>query len=243
MNIIKSTGVAFLVILFTFGIFCFNNKFCPDNKQLSKEMILSKEALSHITLQKNEDKIVEVELKGELNYEVPIIFNDKYNGSEVPMVDDNNLNHHKESTNLCQQITNQDYYLQNYEMNTNYNTNTNTQSYVNQQPTYTEETKQINSFDNIIPQNINWRPNTSYLVCKDVLQLSPPENIYLPNDPNAPMFLTLLIPPDQTKDPNINEPENILEVTCNIQAMNSYPIYRGHTPIYSDNYPYTQNYI
>jgi len=65
----------------------------------------------------------------------------------------------------------------------------------------------------ILPEIKDWKPNTTYLLCNNVKQLTPP--VPLPQDPTAPMILSLFIPPD-SEELNAPGEKSMLEVTCKV---------------------------
>jgi len=74
------------------------------------------------------------------------------------------------------------------------------------------------------PHITNWKPNTTYLMCPDVQQITPPNNARIPEQANAPLMVAFLIPPD-TFDSNSNSDGNsMIEVTCQVIDVNLIPI-------------------
>jgi len=65
----------------------------------------------------------------------------------------------------------------------------------------------------ILPDIKEWKPNTTYLLCNNVKQLTPP--VPLPQDLTSPMILSLFIPPDPEEICLPGE-KSMLEVTCKV---------------------------
>jgi len=65
----------------------------------------------------------------------------------------------------------------------------------------------------ILPEIKEWKPNTTYLLCNSVNQLTSP--VPLPQDPLSPMMLSLFIPPDP-EELNMPGERSMLEVSCKV---------------------------
>eukprot|EP01130_Rhizamoeba_saxonica_P011352 TRINITY_DN4719_c0_g1_i1.p1 TRINITY_DN4719_c0_g1~~TRINITY_DN4719_c0_g1_i1.p1 ORF type:complete len:527 (-),score=148.03 TRINITY_DN4719_c0_g1_i1:85-1665(-) len=79
--------------------------------------------------------------------------------------------------------------------------------------------------DMYIVPNVNFKPNTTYLLCNDVQQIVPSEDMGIENDPDSPLLITFIIPPDTFetgKEPK-KEEDGLLEVTCQVIDVNLSP--------------------
>jgi len=74
----------------------------------------------------------------------------------------------------------------------------------------------------------NWKPNTTYLLCANVSQIIPPPSVSL-EDPDAPLMVSFLIPPDSLSGLQANSgskvsgAESVLEVTCQVVDVSNIP--------------------
>jgi len=72
----------------------------------------------------------------------------------------------------------------------------------------------------IIPEIIQWRPNTTYLICNNVSQIVPPSSVLEPQR-QTPAMVSLLIPPDAL---GTSQQNSLLEVTCQVMDVNFVPL-------------------
>jgi hypothetical protein len=76
----------------------------------------------------------------------------------------------------------------------------------------------------VIPEIIQWRPNTTYLICNNVSQILPPpsvlELLQQRQNPNPARMVTLLIPPDAL---GTSQENALLQVTCQVLDVNFLP--------------------
>jgi len=72
----------------------------------------------------------------------------------------------------------------------------------------------------IIPEIIQWRPNTTYLICNNVSQIVPPPSVLEPQR-QTPAMVSLLIPPDAL---GTSQQNSLLEVTCQVMDVNFVPL-------------------
>jgi len=82
----------------------------------------------------------------------------------------------------------------------------------------------LSSSPNAQPQIQHWKPNTTYLMCADVQQITPPPTVEV--DESAPFMVAFLIPPDSFGSPAPNaqsESESLLEVTCQVVDVSVIP--------------------
>jgi hypothetical protein len=74
----------------------------------------------------------------------------------------------------------------------------------------------------VIPEIIQWRPNTTYLICNNVSQMVPPPSVSNNNvNPNPARMVSLLIPPDAL---GTSQENALLEVTCQVLDVNFVPL-------------------
>lgn len=77
----------------------------------------------------------------------------------------------------------------------------------------------------IVPEINQWRPNTTYLLCKNVSQILPPSTTtVLNNNINrhaVPVMVSLLIPPDAL---GTTQENTLLEVLCQVIDVSSVPL-------------------
>jgi len=66
---------------------------------------------------------------------------------------------------------------------------------------------------------INWKPNTTYLVCSTMKQVVPPPHITEQFHPDNPQNLTFFILPSKTEVPVQDPSEQIVEITCLMSSM------------------------
>jgi len=85
------------------------------------------------------------------------------------------------------------------------------------------EVKESKPIDDIKSQISAWKPNTTYLMCNDIQQVVPPENV--PRDANAPLLIAFLLPSDSFNGTTSIGQENngMLEVTCQVIDVNILP--------------------
>jgi hypothetical protein len=87
------------------------------------------------------------------------------------------------------------------------------------------EVKENKPIDDIKSQISAWKPNTTYLMCNDIQQVVPPENV--PRDANAPLLIAFLLPSDSfngTSTQSTGQDNNgMLEVTCQVIDVNILP--------------------
>lgn len=87
-----------------------------------------------------------------------------------------------------------------------------------------ENPRQPHHVLDVVPLISEWRPNTTYLMCSSVSQISPPEHIHLPHDDNAPLMLSFFIPPDSlSAESTAESTSQTLEVTCQVVNINFVP--------------------
>jgi len=93
----------------------------------------------------------------------------------------------------------------------------------------------ISEVSNIIrPEISNWKPNTTYLLCSNVSQILPPPSATI-EDPNAPLMVSLLIPPDclngsQGTSRVSDNPggSSVLEVSCQVVDVTNIPLQKKY---------------
>jgi len=77
------------------------------------------------------------------------------------------------------------------------------------------------------PEISNWKPNTTYLLCTNVSQIIPPPSASL-DDPDAPLMVSFLIPPDSLTGSRATlrstSTESVLEVTCQVVDVSNIPL-------------------
>lgn len=86
------------------------------------------------------------------------------------------------------------------------------------------ELKESTPVDDIKSQISAWKPNTTYLMCNDIQQVVPPENV--PRDANAPLLIAFLLPSDSfngTATQSGQDSNGMLEVTCQVIDVNILP--------------------
>lgn len=87
------------------------------------------------------------------------------------------------------------------------------------------EMKESKPIDDIKSQISTWKPNTTYLMCNDIQQVVPPENV--PRDASAPLLIAFLLPSDSfngTSSQSTGQENNgMLEVTCQVIDVNILP--------------------
>lgn len=79
-------------------------------------------------------------------------------------------------------------------------------------------------------QAVNFKPNTTYLMCNNVQQITPPASANIKDDPNEQTMISFLIPPDSL-DPSHKSSEGkreILEVTCRVVGVSVLPVHGAH---------------
>lgn len=85
--------------------------------------------------------------------------------------------------------------------------------------------KESKPIDDIKSQISTWKPNTTYLMCNDIQQVVPPENV--PRDASAPLLIAFLLPSDSfngTSSQSTGQENNgMLEVTCQVIDVNILP--------------------
>jgi len=72
-----------------------------------------------------------------------------------------------------------------------------------------------------VPELIQWRPNTTYLICNHVSQILPPSTSSVHHRQPMPVMVSLLIPPDALGHPQENA---LLEVICQVIDVSSVPL-------------------
>jgi len=74
------------------------------------------------------------------------------------------------------------------------------------------------------PKITNWKPNTTYLMCSNVCQISPPSDVQ--NFGNSPQMISFLIPPDSlgSSEEISQGTPSVLEVTCSVSDINFLPL-------------------
>eukprot|EP01121_Diplochlamys_sp_Union-15-3_P022144 TRINITY_DN933_c0_g1_i1.p1 TRINITY_DN933_c0_g1~~TRINITY_DN933_c0_g1_i1.p1 ORF type:complete len:596 (+),score=97.94 TRINITY_DN933_c0_g1_i1:88-1875(+) len=80
------------------------------------------------------------------------------------------------------------------------------------------------SVSNIQPIITNWKPNTTYLVCPDVRQITPPPEVQV-EEANSPHMVAFLIPPDTLNPSNETDSGSMIEVTCQVVDINMLPVF------------------
>ena len=78
---------------------------------------------------------------------------------------------------------------------------------------------------------ITFQPNTTYLMCNNVQQITPPASADLKEDPSAPTLISFVIPPDSlsggrggSNDTSGRPKRELLEVTCRVVGVNVLPM-------------------
>jgi len=72
-----------------------------------------------------------------------------------------------------------------------------------------------------VPELIQWRPNTTYLMCNHVSQILPPSTGGVHHRQSMPVMVALLIPPDALGHTQENA---LLEVICQVIDVSSVPL-------------------
>jgi len=85
------------------------------------------------------------------------------------------------------------------------------------------------------PEITNWKPNTSYLMCANVCQISPPSDVQI--YPNSPQFISFLIPPDSlgSSEEISAGNQSVLEVTCSVADISFLPLQPNSPRIKKNN--------
>ena len=88
------------------------------------------------------------------------------------------------------------------------------------------ELKESKPLDDVKSQISSWKPNTTYLMCNDIQQVTPPENV--PRDANSPLLIAFLLPSDSFNGTSPqsapgHENNGMLEVTCQVIDVNILP--------------------
>jgi len=195
MNNSKATGVVLLTMLFTFGLF-----FNPDSN--IDENLLNRKLAENF----KDDPLVSEYNEFKNSVEESVLLN---NETKVDQEDKKKLNKMKSSKNNDGQEKKKPVTLKPVNQPKEKSINEQVMVPIKEEPTHIAGPL-------LLPEIKEWRPNTTYLLCNNVQQLSPPVNISDLQDPNSPMVLSLFIPPEPD---DYSVDKSMLEVTCSVIDM------------------------